>query len=207
MLIKMAIIKRNRKSKLHVKWRAPAFNLVSQILGNNAQLFNNFLLAANREYVILNNTKKFRGFAVVRNKNGEVIVDLIGANTRPHKRPPAGQKGWGRSSCRLYEKTREGGPCEFTIQSGTLGDFMNTLGMQQRATHLEGRGLCVGGLPHHLHSLGFALYQKTDLTQEDRPADNRRDPRDLLQPERLLQDEDGQTRHEYGNGRGQGGHE
>jgi hypothetical protein len=58
----MAIIKRNRKSKLHVKWRAPAFNLVSQILGNNAQLFNNFLLAANREYVILNNNKNSEGF-------------------------------------------------------------------------------------------------------------------------------------------------
>ena len=104
MLIKMAIIKRNRKSKLHVKWRAPAFNLVSQILGNNAQLFNNFLLAANREYVILNNTKKFRGFAVVRNKNGEVIVDLIGANTRPHKRPPAGQKGWGTQLMQAIRK-------------------------------------------------------------------------------------------------------
>ena len=104
MLIKMAIIKRNRKSKLHVKWRSKAFNLVANVLGHNAKYFNNFLMKANREYVILNNTKKFRGFAVVRNNKGEVIVDLIGANTRPHKRPPAGQKGWGTQLMQAIRK-------------------------------------------------------------------------------------------------------
>jgi len=100
----MAIIKKNRKSKLHVKWRSKAFNLVSHILGNNAQLFNNFLLKANREYVILNNHKNFRGFAVVRNKNGEVVVDLIGADRRLSKRPPAGQKGWGTQLMNAIQK-------------------------------------------------------------------------------------------------------
>ena len=104
MLIKMAIIKRNRKSKLHVKWRSKAFNLVANVLGHNAKYFNNFLMKANREYVILNNTKKFRGFAVVRNNKGEVVVDLIGANTRPHKRPPAGQKGWGTQLMNAIQK-------------------------------------------------------------------------------------------------------
>jgi len=91
----MAIIKRNRKSKLHVKWRSKAYDLVAHILGHDPELFNHFLINANREYVILNNHKKFRGFATVRNLNGAVSVNLLGANTRPGKRPPLGQKGWG----------------------------------------------------------------------------------------------------------------
>ena len=121
MLIKMAIIKRNLRSKLHVKWRSKAFNLVSQILGNNAELFNHFLLNANREYVILNNNKKFRGFAVVRNKNGEVIVDLIGANTRPWRRPPAGQKGWGTQLMRAIQKNARKGGRAVRVHDPVLG--------------------------------------------------------------------------------------
>jgi len=98
----MAIIKKNRKSKLHVKWRSKAFNLVANVLGHNAKYFNKFLLNANREYVILNNNKKFRGFAVVRNNKREVIVDLIGTNQ--NSRPPAGQKGWGTQLMRAIQK-------------------------------------------------------------------------------------------------------
>jgi hypothetical protein len=110
MLIKMAIIRRGPKSKLHVKWRSKAYGLVSRILGNSPEMFNNFLMGANREYVILSNNKHFRGFAVVRNNKNDVIVNLIGANTRPSKRPPAGQKGWGTQLMRAIQtNARKGG--------------------------------------------------------------------------------------------------
>lgn len=105
----MAIIKRNRKSKLHIKWRSKAYDLVEHILGHDPRVFNKFLMKANREYVILNNKKHFRGFAVVRNTASNVIVDLIGANTRPHKRPPAGQKGWGTQLIRAIQKNAKNG--------------------------------------------------------------------------------------------------
>ena len=106
----MAIIRRGPKSKLHVKWRSKAYGLVSRILGNSPEMFNNYLMGANREYVILSNNKHFRGFAVVRNNKNNVIVNLIGANTRTSKRPPAGQKGWGTQLMRaIQSNARKGG--------------------------------------------------------------------------------------------------
>jgi len=86
----MAIIKRGPKARLQSRWRSKAFGLVSRILGENPSTFNYYLTNANREYVILNNRKKFRGFAVVKNFPNKVQLELIGTNTRP------GQKGWGR---------------------------------------------------------------------------------------------------------------
>lgn len=91
----MAIIKRGPSSRLQSRWRSKAFGLVSRIINGNPATFNYYLTTANREYVILNNRKKFRGFAVVKNFPNKVQLELIGTNTRPNKRPPTGQKGWG----------------------------------------------------------------------------------------------------------------
>jgi hypothetical protein len=134
----MAIIRRNKKSKLHIKWRKPAYKLVSQILGYNPELFNNFLLAANREYAILNNNKHFRGFAVVRNKNGEVVVDLIGANTRPHKRPPAGQKGWGTQLMQAIRKNAGKRPVRIHDPVALARGFYTRLGAQSASNTTYG---------------------------------------------------------------------
>ena len=72
-----------------------AFGYVSKILHDNKNFFNSFFENANREYIIVNK-KKMRGFALVRNTPNEVVLELLGTNQRPNKKPPAGQKGWGR---------------------------------------------------------------------------------------------------------------
>jgi N-acetylglutamate synthase-like GNAT family acetyltransferase len=87
----MAIIKRSPNSRLGTKYRNKAYGLVSSIL-DDTNHFNQFLRNANRNYVILNNKKHFRGFATVTNWKNIVQVELIGTNTK--RRPNTG-KGWG----------------------------------------------------------------------------------------------------------------
>ena len=49
----------------------------------------------NRRYAVLDNAGRFRGFAAVKNFPNYLQLELIAANTRKNKRPPAGQPGWG----------------------------------------------------------------------------------------------------------------
>ena len=49
----------------------------------------------NRRYAVLDNAGRFRGFAAVKTFPNYLQLELIAANTRKNKRPPAGQPGWG----------------------------------------------------------------------------------------------------------------
>lgn len=49
----------------------------------------------NKRYAVLNNAGRFRGFAAVKTFPNYLQLELIAANTRLNKRPPAGQPGWG----------------------------------------------------------------------------------------------------------------
>ena len=91
------IRKLSGSSSLSQKPRAykKAFGYVSRILGGSKISFNNYFKNANREYIIVSN-KTLRGFALVKNTPTEVVLELLGTNQRTNKKPPAGQKGWGR---------------------------------------------------------------------------------------------------------------
>jgi len=60
-----------------------------------SQSVRSYLNKSSRRYAVLDNAGRFRGFAAVKNYPNHLQLELIAANTRPNKRPPAGQPGWG----------------------------------------------------------------------------------------------------------------
>jgi N-acetylglutamate synthase-like GNAT family acetyltransferase len=75
--------------------RSKAIRLIGPVLHNPVSNFERYMNATNKKYVIIGNNQHFRGFAAVKTFPTHLQIELIASNTRPAKRPPAGQAGWG----------------------------------------------------------------------------------------------------------------